>query len=197
MDVWGWLGAAGLIVLIVLGLIGRGWSRRLARKAQANLQSGLTADRAGIAVVDRAVAELALVARFDADLPTVATALSGIKMPMLWQHPTPDQWMTPTSAIDPTPSALAILEPDGTGTRLALVRSQAYAGMPTGDGQWKKLRTNAIRAAQAAGITTTEQRGPALVRTPLVDITGVAPGVAANLPHAYLRSGDASGASVG
>jgi hypothetical protein len=189
MDVWGYLAAAGLIALIALGLLARRWSRNFARKAQENLQTGRTADQAGFAFVDKAVAELAVVAHFDADLATVAAALAGIKPPLGWKHPSAEQWMTPMSAADPTPGALAILEPDGAGTRFALARGQSYAGLPTSDKEWKKLRTRAIEAARSAGITTTEQAGPALVRTPLVDVTGIHPGVAANLPHAYDRPG--------
>ena len=185
------------VALLVIGFLARRWSRNLARKAEENFRTGMTADRAGIAFVDKKVAGLATVAHFDASVATVAPALAGIKLPMFWKHPEPTVWLIEIAAGDPTPSTLAVLEPDGSGSRLALVRSSDGAGIPMDDATWRKLRTRAVEAARAAGITVSEHQGPDLVRTPRVDTTGMAPGVAANAPHFFERPGYFPGPPVG
>lgn len=189
MNWQGYLVVAALIVLLVLGVLARRWTRNFARKAQENLNSGLTADKAGIGVVDRTITALATVARFEAPVERVAVALDPVKLPMFWTRPEPARWVIELAKGDPTPATVAILEPDGTGSRLALVRAQESAGVPTSEPDWRKLRTRALETARAAGIDAVEQPGPALVRTPRVDTTGMSAGEAARVPHFFERPG--------
>ena len=51
------------------------------------------------------------------------------------------------------------------------------------DGDWRKFRRMAVKAAQAAGIESREEVGVLLVRTPQTDHTGLIPIEAATALH--------------
>ena len=187
MDWWQQFQGPWLIALFpliaILGALLRRRVRRYQNELIENSAKGKVWGNSGNPVVDKIVAALSTVVRFSASTVQVSALLSASKLPFFWRQTGPNEWSMPTAKGSPIMGTIARLEPDGAGSRLALVRAPEIITMPVSDGDWRKLRRMAVKAAQAAGIESREEVGVLLVRTPQTDHTGLTPLEASTALH--------------
>jgi hypothetical protein len=188
MQQWGGVLVFALFVaLSILGALANGWWRRYQRRIAHAVETGATADKMGYAFVDSAVASLATVLHFPVGVVQASALVSETKLPMFWTQTGEHEWSQPVAKGDPIKGAIAIVEAAPGGSQLALVRGSDSIGLPISDKTWAKFRRVVAKTATERGIAVREEQGTALVRVPRQDITGMAPGVVANIPHFWER----------
>ena len=169
------------VVVLYVGARVRRWQRRRTDEAIDNAVAGVTWDQLDSPVVAKALASLATVVHLPVGLDRASEVLDGVKPGIWWSRAEPHELRIDEETV-------AVLEPDGEGTRLALLRAKDSGGIPSTEGDWRRLRRKVVAAAQAAGIDAREAPGPRLVRTPLVDLGGLSPAEAAVRPHSFRRA---------
>ncbi|CAN5328697.1 hypothetical protein BH10ACT7_BH10ACT7_22430 [soil metagenome] len=193
MDWWqqyqGYFWVGLLLLLPIVGTILRRRVNRFSARAAENLRTGKVVATSGMPMAEKAIAELGTVVQFRESSTVVAPALAGMKLPFLWKQVGPMDWQLPVSVQDPTPSARAVLEDTPTGARLALVLGEESAGIILTDSPWRKIRRNAVKVAQTAGLVVEELAGPPLARVATVDTAGMTPAEVGLTKHRWERTG--------
>ena len=191
MDWWqqyqGYFWVGLLFVLPIVGIFARRAVRRFGARAAQNLRTGTVVATSGTPIAERAIAEIGTVLQFSDSSAVVAPALDSMKLPFLWRQVGATDWQLPIVAGDPTPGARVVLEDTRSGARLALVLGEESNGIIMTDAPWKKIRRNAAKAAEAAGLAFDEVAGPPLVRVPLVDTSHMTPAEVGLTKHRWER----------
>ncbi|MCD4523608.1 hypothetical protein [Nocardioides sp. cx-173] len=176
----GFLVVGAFVALLYLRARVRRWQRRNVERAAQNAAAGVTWDQTGDPVIEKALDSLATVVHLPVDLERAVALLDGVKTGLWWKRRGPAE-------LYAEPNTVAVLEPDGDGTRLALTKADDRGGIPPSEPDWRKLRRRVVAAAQQAGIEASEVPGPRLVRTPVSDLTGLSPAEAAQRAHLWRR----------
>ena len=187
MDWWQQYQGFFILALFPLVLVAGALLRRRMRRYQNELidnsAKGVVWGNSGSPAMRKIVATLSAVVHFSASTVQVSALLSAAKLPFFWQQTGPNEWSMPTGKGSPIMGTIVRLEPEGAGSRLALVRAPEILTIPGSDGDWRKFRRMSIKAAEAAGIESREDIGTLLVRTPQTDHTGLTPIEASTALH--------------
>lgn len=183
----------GLLV-IVLPLAAK-YGRRFSRSYQEKLIAADNGPEAAAAVTTKIAAESASVSTqhrivaFAADRDTVVGLLGAKQGP--WKAVSPGVFSPGGARINGQRATAAGLEATADGTELVLLRAEDMLGIAMAEGNWARLRSLAIAAAEKAGVEASESEGPLLVRTPLGDVSGLDEMALKSAPHVWLRPGQA------
>lgn len=179
-----------VIVLPLAAMYGRRFSRRYQDRligqdgaAKADAVSGKIADKATSASTQHRIVT------FAADRDTVLGLLGSKLGP--WKSEEPGYFTPGGAKINGQRATLAGLEATDGGTALVLLRAEDMAGIAMAEGNWARLRALALDAAAKAGVEASESDGPALIRTPVGDASGLDEARLNTAPHVWLRPGHA------
>lgn len=171
-------------------MYGRRFSRRYQERliaqdgtAKADAVSGKIADKAASASTQHRVVT------FAADRDTVVGILGAKQGP--WKAVSPGVFSPGGAKINGQRATLAGLEATEGVTTLVLLRAEDMLGIAMAEGNWARLRSLALAAAEKAGVEASESDGPLLVRTPLGDVSGLDEIALKSAPHVWLRPGQA------
>ncbi|MBC9734901.1 hypothetical protein [Nocardioides marmotae] len=159
----GYFVMAAFLALVLIGWRVRRWRRKFVARAADNSARGATWDNQGNPFVEKLLVSLATEVHLDTDLPGAEQVLAATKLPRWWKPAGERAWTIQEGEVATT----AVLVPaEGGGTRLALREAVHQNGMPTSEGNWRKLRRAVLTAAEAAGVGAAEEAGPRLLREP-------------------------------
>lgn len=179
-----------VVVLPLAAVFGRRFSRRYQERLIAQ-DGSAKADAASRKVADRSAAASTQhrIVTFAADRDTVLGLLGSKLGP--WKSEEPGYFTPGGAKINGQRATLAGLQAADGGTALVLLRAEDMAGIAMAEGNWARLRALALDAAAKAGVEASESDGPALIRTPLGDASGLDEARLNTAPHVWLRPGHA------
>lgn len=178
-----------VIVLPLAAKYGRKFSRRYQDKLIAENNGPAKAESVSKKLADQSSSTSTQhrIVTFAADRDTVLGLLGAKQGP--WKSEEPGLFTPGGAKINGQRATVAGLEATADGTALVLLRAEDMSGIAMAEGNWARLRTLALAAAEKAGVEASESDGPLLVRTPLGDVSDLEGAKLISAHHVWMRPG--------